>query len=468
MKRFLLQLAFLLLPFFSLAQDEAPVLEHFVKKAWWITTTFHLNDQVSVIQIQTGDVTFDLAAVDDKMQVLWHTQLEGCPVSSGKFGGHILAITANKYKAGIDQVVGPFTAVLIDEKTGKEISRKVIYDSKSNIPEFANCYFNDGSSNFTFIVWQARESRTMLGYPNVEKLIAINALSVVKLDDNLNPAVSRLTFPDPFVVNLDCNNKGDVFLVTHPKDSKVVSVARYNSPKYEQLPGIDQNIDMHSESGINYKNFVVTTSDTNRNVLYMALVHPNANKDKELTVSKFDFGNHTVNTTSEVFSKQHVKEIENAYVPFNKDLKKLDIGPSGLTEKYIKEWNGTLLVVLTESESARFVDPINGKFSGVSRQDSHIINGYDTNLSPKFQQLMPTYNNGLTFSAHGRNNSIYIHSGNLFGQLDLSSGRWQKLQKTSKIGSKVMWFTSDFIIPYRGPSGIRAGVSDVNLQLNNY
>lgn len=468
MKKIVLQLTFLLIPFFALAQDDVPVLEHFVEKAWWITTTFPLNDHVSVIQIQTGKVTFDLAAIDDKMQVLWQTQLEGCPVGSGKFGGHILAITAEKYKPALDNVVGPFTAVLIDEKTGNEINRKVIYDSKSNIPEFANCYFNTENSGLTFIVWQAKQSKSMLGFPNVEKLIAINSLSVVRLDDDLNPTVSKLSFSDPNVRNLDCNNKGDVFLITHPKNAKVISVARYSAPKYEEQPAIEQNIEVRSESDINYKNFVVTASDADRNVLYMALVHPNQNDDRQLTVSKFDFGNHTVNATSEVFSKQHTKEIENAYVPFDKDLKKPEIGPGGLTEKYIKESHGTLLVVLSKSNSSQSYDPTNQSYHGTGWQDSHIINGYDLNLNPKFQQVMPTYRNGLTFSAHGQNNSFYIHSGDLFGQLDLSTGKWLKLRKTSKLGQRVMWFTNDFIIPYRESSGIHAGVSDVSLQLNNY
>jgi hypothetical protein len=119
MRKTLLQFILLLLPFFTFAQSEPPVYKDFNKKVREITTSFKLNDHVWIMQTCTGKDNFELAAVDDKMQVLWRTTLTGYPLAAGKFKGHILAISADKFEWARRNVINPYTAFLVDEKTGK-------------------------------------------------------------------------------------------------------------------------------------------------------------------------------------------------------------------------------------------------------------------------------------------------------------------------------------------------------------
>jgi hypothetical protein len=319
----------------------------------------------------------------------------------------------------------------------------------------------------------------MFGYGT--KLNTIKDLIVIKLDENLNPVVSHLKFPDEGCINVTCNNMGDLFLITH-KEDKAIKVTRYEAPKYLPQDPIIQEMDVHKESDLKDISGASTTPITDRNSVYFALFHDNADKDNELTAMKFNFTDRAVKTTSEVFTHAHTKEIEKAYVPFDTKQDKPDIGPRGLRMKYITEWEGTLVVVLSNQNVG------GGGNTGVSsyaNETSLIINGYDSNLTRKFQQMMPNWYSSYGFhrmAAYGEKTSLYMLANTAdginkwtcyYGKLDLATGSWLKLGKLPKdkldrkaiFDPSVMWFGNGFIIPYNSMS---LSGADVSLQFNTY
>jgi len=475
MKKILFQYLLLLLPVFAVAQNDPPVYKDFITHARELVNSFKLNDHVWVIETRISKESSEITAVDDHMQVLWRTTIDGYSVGAGRFMGHILALSASDYIGMKNRILGPYTAYLIDEKTGKQISKKVFFDRKSDKIEFPSVYFNEDGSNFTFVIRQSKQGTQMFGYAT--KLSTIEDLTVIKLDDKLNPTISNPKFPDEEFVNMDCNYNGDIFLLTHAKSEKNIKVTKYESQKFESKELITLGMNVHDESDLNDRHGEIFASEEDRNIVYFAVIHRNPEKDDELSVSKINFGDHTAKSVNEPLTRSHIKEIEKAYVPFDKNQDKPDIGPRGLREKYITESNGTLVVVISNQNA-----DIGQYSSSGFVESSLIIKGYDANLASKFQQLMPSfYRSNLYFPlvTHRYNNTLFMLAatggGNklvdYYGQLDLVNGNWLKMTQLPKKGMKgvpspqVMWFADGFIIPYQEFSTFR---DDISLQLNSY
>lgn len=467
MSKNLVKLILLLLPFSTLAQRPVTEYKDFVKKSDGVAGSFKLNEHVWVIQTQLDKSKFELAAIDDKMQVVWRTEVQGYAISAGLFRGHILAIAASKYFKYTAASTGPYTAFLIDEKSGKLLSQKPFLD-KSASTEFANAYFNQDSSGFTFLVGRSDQKSSPMA---LRKIIPIKGLSVTRLDNNLTPTTSELKIPGEDFLNVACNNAGDIFLFTHA-DDRSVKCTRYDALKLEPQQSIVWQV---SESGVPCFfciDDLAVASTADSNVAYFSLTYLNGNRDRELAVSKFDFSSHSVTDAGEVFTRSHLKEIKNAYEPFDRGLDKPDFGPGVATLKHMAWWNNTLVVVTC----------IRDRDNGSDR--AMVINGYDAGLKTKFQQIMPSSSLGdiSPMSVRGEKNTMYILTntsagGNkfncLYGLLDLSTGKWTALRKLPKVNidksdhldNDVMWFADGFIVPY-----VSAGMfgSDLSLQLNNY
>lgn len=157
MKINLLNFLLSLLPFAVYGQNEPPVYKEFSKHIHSIITSFKLNDNSWVMQTALDKEHFELAAINDQMQVLWRSSFEGYPIAAGKFKGHILAICGSKFSRTTSEIKGPITATLIDEKTGNLILRNLIYDSKSEAAEISETYFNNDWTDVTFIVRQTKQ-----------------------------------------------------------------------------------------------------------------------------------------------------------------------------------------------------------------------------------------------------------------------------------------------------------------------
>jgi hypothetical protein len=460
MKKLLLQFAFLLLPVFVLAQSNPSISKNFTPKMKGIFQSFKLNDHVSVVQTNVDDENFELIAVNDKMEVLWRTSFKGYAFGADKFKGHILAFAAANHseKKGYS---GPYTGYLVNETTGKLILQKEIYNSSpSDKKELAIAYFTGNGAYCNLAVEQVDKDTRF--FPT-DKINTSNDLKLMSINEKLEVVNTRHIIPDGTFVNLIYNNNGDLFLFVL-QENKTLKVSKYDAGKTEASGAIMQDIDLPNKPEIDYNSRFVFPSPTNPNVVYFTLTHNNPDKDHELTVGKLDFSTHKGQVVNEVFSRNHVRDIEKSYVPFDKKLDKPIIGYDVelLTTRHLEEYNGTLLVTLSEWGSDKLSA---GSFS--FGELSVIINGYDLNLKPKFQQVLPTHY-GFYFpfftGYHTDNNALYVVSNTasgssliaLYGKLDLTTGNWVKLEKLQKddLGKfdysdyHVMWFTKEFIVPY--------------------
>ena len=88
----------LLIPCVVLAQDEnPPLVKDFYKGVRAIPQSLVLNDHVNVMQFNLDDKNFDIVAVDEEMQVLWTTSLEGYVIATRKFKDKILVVASTEY-----------------------------------------------------------------------------------------------------------------------------------------------------------------------------------------------------------------------------------------------------------------------------------------------------------------------------------------------------------------------------------
>jgi hypothetical protein len=123
-------------------------------------------------------------------------------------------------------------------------------------------------------------------------------------------------------------------------------------------------------------------------------------------------------------------------------------------------------------------------------ETSYLINGYDSNLNMKYQQIMPTkYSNTymlLPGSFKITNNKLFMacnyeHGMHSFegvtGSLNIETGTWDKMDILPKLktdgtaflnGNGVMWFGNNYIVSYFTPHTFSEHKYHLSLQLNQY
>ena len=484
MKKVLLQLVLVLLPFFALAQDDAPVTKDFTGKIKKIVTSFKLNDHVSVIQTNIDDDNFELIAVDDKMAELWRISLKGFAIGAGKFNGQVLAVAGAGFSDS-KAIVSPYSAFLVDAQTGKLIQQKSIYSSTYDKKEWAKVFFDEAGSNVSLVIGETDNTKMI---PILEIFnVDTKDITVINLNEKLEAVGAKHIVPGGNFVGIACNEKHDIFIST-VQDDKTLKVSKYEAGKSEPSGFAVQNIDLKDRSDVKFgnpngrpnreHNAWVVASSTDRNVVYFAVMH----KERELTISKLNVGNNTGQTVNESINKTYIKSIEKDYTPVDKKFEKPNIESSDyMNVRYLGVHDGSLVVALSSLDIKG--SSITG---GYFEEDAVIIKGYDNDLKQKFQQLLPSsyeFTHPIHASFHFADNSLYViaNTGNgtkstYFGNIDLGTGNWSALKKLTRKDIKnyeyaernVLWFKSGFMIPYMAPHGMIIGKEVINLQLNTY
>jgi hypothetical protein len=488
MKRLLLQYLLLIVPIFAFAQSNPPVYKDLTGKIKKIVHSFKLTDHASVIQTNVDDENFELIAINDKMEVLWRTTLKGFAIGAGKFKGQILAVAATGFSQA-KGIISPYNGFLINGQTGKLIQQKVIYNSSYDTKEWAKAFFTENDANFSLVIGQTDNNKSI---PMFEvSHVDTKDLTVINLNEKLEAINTKHIVPNGGFVGIADNNKNELFVFVI-QDDKTLKVSKYEASKTESSGTVIQNIDLNRKSDIEYGNpngkpniesdAWAFASSNDQNIAYFASVHKNYDKDRELTVCKLDFTTRTSQIVNEVLDGKHIRSIEKNYSPFDKKLDKPDVGGgSYMAVRYMEEYNGTLLVTFSEHYIASI-----GK-GGFFKEYSLIINGYDLNLKQKFQQILPSLSEStphlLYTGYHFINNALYVIANTgerkrstFYGQLDLSTGNWLKLEILPRKGienyeysdKNVLWFTNGFIVPYMAPHGLIMGKEIASLQLSTY
>lgn len=470
MKRLLLSFLFIL-PFFAYAQSKPVIVRNVEKGIRNVFGTVKWNDHINILEVEIDGHDFALMAVNDKAEILWRLPLKGISLGCGKFNDKILVVTSQNNT--LKGFVLPFTGHVVDVKTGKIELEKDIYNVTTTHTVDVKSFFCE-SGNFYKLAIRETQSKGGFSFSGDETKNALTSnLTIIDFNEKLenikqiNPKIDNNAF-----ISMTANNGGDIFIAS-ATNGYSVNFVKYSMGKSEPSTPIDIELDIKDKKDSDepmkiINNLKLATSDADRNSIYSCLIEKNSNKEYQLTVNKVDFGKMNKNQLLEVFTKDHLTEIlkESASLveKYGASLGK----PKTLTIDYLKEAGNNLIVVFSNREK---VTSFNGnRTSSQTNAGSLVVNCYDSNIKLKFQTILPIgYSAGSWFqpSYHYQNNNLYIVATDrasiggkfsgltpLFGTLDLSAGKWKKLEYFDKSGlpggsflDYNMWYEDCFISP---------------------
>lgn len=472
-----------LLPFISSAQDDAmAVVKNFYKGADNGSSSFIWNDHINIMQFTRSNDKFDIVAVNDQVQLLWKTSLNGYIISACKFKDKILAVAATDYSSA-KQHNNTFKGFLIDPANGKVLLEKVIYDGQQQYLTYPFIFTGDGSF-FKFALRQsAVERRIHIGIAFVsdnswsKQIRATKDMDVIEFNDKLEP-VKKLkpVITDGTFINMTCNNQGDLFTAWY--NAGKVNMVKYDKDKNLPSAALEEAISLDKDILDDTRSFFIEPSKKNGNILYYSFTFKNQDKETELAVGKLDFSALKDKYVNEIFTKDHTKDIRKSYVQVNKKLGTPDFGDlKGLQVRAFNDIDDHLIVTLSSYVYSR------GSYGGGwTTEYSTILNNYDTDLNFKFQYIIPTGSSPNRYSENGyyhKNNKFYVITNDQQGMVtengvysvfDLTNGRCDKIELLSKkkianskpaLGSKALWFNNSFVVPYDDGG-------DITLQQNSY
>ena len=449
MKKLFLAYLLLIIPVLVLAQGESPVLKNNWKKVPGMSSSFKFNDHLGIMQVTLNDTSSELIALDNKMSVLWRKSFKGCGMACGKLKGNILAISDSGFSKTDN--INPYYAYLVDSASGKIILQKKIFDQKARHSEQATAFFTPNGSDFNLIV---RQADIHTGYLSSIKN-KTEDLTLISLNEKLEPTYLKPKIPDEDFVALTMNKSGDFFLTT-TRDEQSLETRRYERGSIEPSEPITLTCGGFDKPDLFAASEDIMPSETDRNILYLSIGHNDQNADREILTAKLNFATHQSQTTSEVFTHKHVREVEKSFVPFNDGIRKANLGSAKqqMRVKYLAEHNDKLISVSTEAYSITAYNVTT--WYGFAL----VINCYDSNLKTLFQQVMPVeYSRGggplTTGYSFGQNDLKIVSKAGLYtayGQLDLSTGKWLKLDLLSvndgDPDKRIIWFNDNLIVPF--------------------
>jgi len=471
----IIALLLLATPVAALAQGDSIVYKNIAEKTLGVTSSFKIDDNKAVLQVALSDSTFELIALDTKMQVLWRSQFTGRGVACRKFKGSVLAVSDSAFeiKKESDHT---FRAFLVDPQTGKTILQKEIFRQHVKHKQTVSSLWRNDGADFSLIVRQADYHAQTFLFGHLKD--SIEDLTMINLNEKLEPEYHKLQFPDETFVSMTGNSHGDLFMLT-TIGGTTLWARRYENGSMEPSKPIFVTCDTLSGPDLEKAYNSITPSHEDRNVLYLALAHKNQNSDRELYLARFDFAANTSQTASEVFTGKHIRAIEKSFVPLDAQFGEPNIGSQKkeITVRYLTEHDGKIIVVASEffeeqntTTTGRMGVVTVGITSTTHYEKALIINCYDQSLKQQFQQLMPVYYEGKTptesaFAFH--ENILKVLSNNVgenadrfpaYGELDLATGKWLNLTVLKgsdrySLDEHLIWFPHAFIVPSNRATG---------------
>jgi hypothetical protein len=465
----------LIFPFAVSAQTNQTLLKDFEKKVDFLTGTCRVNDHLNIAQIAIDPENSELVAIDNKMQVLWRATFKGSLGGVGVFKDHILALGANhsdKSKAAIE-----YTAYMLDEQSGKVTLQKVYYTNSDpteiqNTPVFAK----DGS--WLKILIRETGAKKRGGFVDMDKFNETHGLSVLSVNDDLTVANSNPHLADGQYAGFAVT-AADSYCIFYLQPDGMLRASEYKSSQNTPPVSIVQSLDMRTGSSSEQITFNCTASATENNVAYFSIIHRNPQKDYELSICKLDFKQGQAKLVNQPLLNDHLKSIEKAFVRPDKKLDNPNVGHADfLVLKTIADYDGTLIITYG-------ADFFKGNYH---IQNSSVIDGYDKDLKLKYEQVMPnetTYGptGNLSASIYREGDKMYMITNygdmtyyTIYGQMDLNTGKWLKLQRLEKeklsksdfVTPHNLWYKDNFLlfyVPFK--NGLNSKL-DFSLQSNPY
>jgi len=485
------------LPFIASAQEEEPPLyKEFFKDIRSIEPSFVMNDHVNIMSVNTDNENFNITAVNDQMQIVWQSALPGYVLAVRKFNGKVLAVAASEFSK-VKQTNNTFKAYILDPATGKTLAEKVIFDGVQDHMAFPFVFTGDGDTFKLAVRESGFERRLHVAMPSLLGIVSINSyikqfnetknLDVIDVNDKLE-IVNKLkpVIGPGLFIGITANNAGDTFVAWDNNGN--MDITKYEKGKSAPVKTITGDVVLGEDALNSFggNDIVIRASKNSNNIVYYALAFRNPDKETELGIGRVDFSTGTKKYVNELFTKDHVKAIKKNYVPVNKKMDSPDVGSvKSLNLRSFGETDNRLIVALTSTASS------SGMNGGTWETEySIVVNGYDMDLTPKFQQLIPTSytvpNRHLPLGFYSNKNKLYIVSNDktgmttlngVFSTIDLATGQCEKMYRLSKkkisnsncaASHSVLWFPNSFVVPYMDMKGFTGSRYDITLQQNSY
>ena len=450
-------------------------------------TTLSLPSNNVAMIISTEKSDFSIVDMNDKLAEQWNTPLKGYPLAMGKYKGKILVIAATE-KTFFKTFTGSYKAYLLDEKTGKQLSEKIIYDGNPEFIEQPDFFFAPDGSYFRMTVRLTSMKRkgNILGFsPSDKNYRLTQGYSIINYDEQFNlKQRTEPAFPNGRSYTTSNGTDGSLFIAAVDDEGGVINASTYLSNSNSPLKTISVPLDLRK--GSNVKS-IFSIAGAKPLTNYLAIIYTNKDKETTLLTLKLNFADGSVLSEKEVFDGKHEKMLVKSFQPANKkfdDLQFSKLEFLGLT--HMEEFGDRLLV----SVSPSFFES-NGKIAATF-DGSVLINVYDEALKPVYHQFIPrTY---MSVSGEGSKVSYQLNSNtlrmianmrsgsfsgvsSLYAEMDFKTGQVLAINKIPDSDIKsgfyvntesVSWLNGSCILPYFDKQRILRTTRDVQIQLVGY
>lgn len=491
--KLILSLSIIFLQFNTFAQQQINVIK---KPMWNIRASYDsrygtkvdLSGNAIAMIVDVPKADFGVVTVDDKLSQRWLTTLTGFPMAIGKFKSNIMVV-ASTDRSYFKSFANQFVAYLLEEKTGKILSQKIIYDGSKDFIEAPEFFFSNDGSYFKMASRLTGAKRKVhVGLPVVGILTALKiekdfnesqSYTVIDFNDKLEQ-IQKMEpdMPDGDTWKASCGDDGSFIISTVDASKGKCNVAIYLSSNPSPLKTVSIPLDAFNQDEISSISFASSKKPL---VNYIGIFYKNANKERSTLIARIDFNNGTYTSTKEVFDKAHIKELQKSFVPVNKKFDNLEFSDAKyMNIRHISEYNNTLLVAISPKHS---VSSSHGSFTS---DGSVLMNGYDAQMKPLYHQFMPrtyasgTMGEGSELSFNQAENTLRILANQsdggsvatMYAEMDLKSGAISKINMIPKDDIKnsyyantesISWLNNSFVIPFVERMGVFSKKVDLQL-----
>jgi hypothetical protein len=482
------------LQFNIFAQQQINVIK---KPTWNIRTSYDsrygskidLSGNAIAMIVDVPKADFAVVTVDDKLSQKWLTELSGFPMAIGKFNNNIMVIAASD-RSYFKSFTNQFKAYLLEEKTGKLISQKIIYDGSKDFVEAPEFFFSDDGTYFKMATRLTGLKRKVhVGLPIVGFLTALKvdkdfnesqSYTVIDFNNNLEQ-IQKMEpeMPDGDSWKASCGDDGSFIVSTVDAAKGKCNVAIYLSSSPTPLKTVSIPVDAFSQDEVSSITFASSKKPL---INYIGIFYKNANKERSTLIARIDFNNGTFTSFKEVFDKAHIKELQKSFVPVSKKFNDLSFSNiKFMNIRHMAEYNNKLVVTISPRST------ISSSHGSITSEGSVLINTYDSQTKSLYHQFIPrdyassVMGEGSDVSFNLAGNTLRILANQtdgftsvatMYAEMDMESGKINKMNMISKDDIKnsyyanteyISWLNDSFVIPFVERMGIFSKKVDLQL-----
>lgn len=276
------------------------------------------NLNASAIYYNDGTVIFPttdgLTKMDKDFHILWKIDSLKVVAQMAKLGSNLL-ITSRHFKVkDRKDNASIISAQLVDVKTGKLITEKILYDNNSPYSVTANIC-KDDDNNLQYVIIRKTglavvSEKTEVFYKLFSSTIETD---ILKLDNDCNitqqtSIETKLKSENMLFAGCTTNNKGDLYFFGQQSGKLLCEKINAGTLKSADILETTTNI---GKFGVNSS--ILTMNKSNNNEADIVIKYKNDDKDFEVQTAKFDFEKKVAKSDELSLDKKLVKGITSGY-----------------------------------------------------------------------------------------------------------------------------------------------------------